>query len=353
MRQVAVDSIKEGDILAKNIYDDNGNILLTRGTVFKPQYVNRLQNLGLNMVFIEDEITTGVEIDEIVSEGTRLQVKKITKEALTKVKTGKSLESKQIRQAINDVMDEVIRNRRLLVHLSDVRSKSDAVFGHSVSVCVLSLLTAVGMEYDQGRLRDLGMGALLHDIGKALIPEEVLNSTAPLGEAQKLVLRKHAEYGFEALRKTDISLTAAHVAWQHHENYDGTGYPRKLKGKDIHEFARIVAVADYYDNLTNGAQGRTKVLPHQVIENIQAHQDTYFDPVVVKNFVRNIAPYPVTSTVKLNSGETGIVVEVIKDLPTRPKVKITKDGSGDPVAEPYIMDLTKELTTFVTEVTFE
>ncbi len=350
MRLVSVEQVKPGTCLAKSIYDSFGRVLLQKGTLLSSPYIKRLQELQYRSIYIVNENSDSIEIDDVVSAETRAQVFKITKEALDSVKTGDSIQERKIKQAVDNVIDEILRNRETIIHLTDIRSLQDHTFSHSVNVCILSVLTGFSMGYNQLKVKDLGVGALLHDIGKAKILEQV-NSESRLTKDNYLLIQKHCEYGWEVLKKTNnISVLAAHVAWQHHERYDGTGYPRKLAGKGILEFARIVAVADVYDALANDRPYRDRMLPHEVIEFIRKNQGAHFDPDIVEAFTPNIAPFPIGSIVLLNSGFKCVVVSVNKKNPTRPKVKLLYDKSGRQLENSYFFDLMTETSHYITEI---
>ena len=160
----------------------------------------------------------------------------------------------------------------------------------------------------------------------------------------------HTEYGFEILRKDpSVSLLSAHCALQHHEKLDGTGYPRGLKGDEIHPYGKILAVADVFDALTSNRPYRKAMLPHEAMEILYGETYTHFDPKYVKTFQRSVATYPVGLTVKLNTGETGVVVHYEMGAPNRPTVRVLNDPTGDSVDKPYEIDLAKHPSIMITE----
>jgi len=351
MRLVYVDNVKPQTILAKTIYDDQGRVLLAKGTQLNEHYIRRLGDLGIWSLYIQDDIAASIEIDDVVSERTRVQVMQTTKEALQKVQAGRSIESKKIREAVGGIIDEILQTPDIIIHLTDVRSLQDHTFGHAVNVSILSMITGMAIGYNQLKLKDLGTGALLHDVGKAMIPQHIINSPKVLSAEEYKLVQTHSALGFEALRKSEnISTVVAHVAFQHHERFNGSGYPRKLAGKDILEYARVVAIADVYDALTTDRPYRKRLLPHEVIEMIRDGHDSDFDGEMVTEFIRNIAPYPKGSIVILNSGHKGIVVDVRKELPTRPKIQLLYDSKGVKVPGNPIVDLMNHLTVFIQDV---
>lgn len=350
MRLVSLENLTPGLPLAKCVYDSFGRILLVQGTPLTAKYIQRLKDLEYKSVYVDNGNAEFVEVDEAVSEETRMRVFQATRKALLNVSAGNSIHEKRVKEVVSDVIDEIVSNRDTIIHLTDIRSMQDHTFGHSVNVCILSVLTGMSLGFNQLKLMDLGTGALLHDIGKAKLLDEV-NSEQKLTEAGFQLIQKHCDYGFQVLKNTDnISILSAHVAWQHHERYDGSGYPRKLSGKAILEFARIVSIADVYDALVTDRPYRGRMLPHQVIEYLEQRQGLDFDPDIVPEFIRNIAPYPIGSLVTLNSGEKGIVTVVKRQNPTRPKVKLLSDSQGYPIEETCFRDLMVEPSVFITDV---
>lgn len=147
------------------------------------------------------------------------------------------------------------------------------------------------------------MGSLLHDIGKMMIPPEILHKPGRLTDEEFDIIKNHAKYGFDILRKQgDVPLLSAHCALQHHEKWNGGGYPRGLAGEEIHPYARALAVGDVFDALTTHRVYRRAMLPHEAMEIIYADTNSHFEQSVVETFRRTVAIYPVGVTVKLNSG---------------------------------------------------
>ncbi|MHB9093387.1 MAG: HD-GYP domain-containing protein, partial [Eubacteriales bacterium] len=234
------------------------------------------------------------------------------------------------------------------VYLTDIKSLRDHTFDHSVNVCILSLLTALSMGYDHQQLLELGAGALLHDVGKAAVLDKIVNSTKLFIPDEYQQIQKHVDYGYEALKKAvSIGSFAADVAWQHHERYNGSGYPRKLAGNDIHEHARIVAVADVYNALSTARPYREGLLLHEAEEAIRRSRGTDFDPDIAAEFIRITVPFPLGSMVLLNSGVKGIVVSINADFPTRPRIQMLYNDKGDQVEGIHIVDLMRDQALFV------
>lgn len=351
MRLISLEHVKSHMLLGRTIYDAQGRILLAKGAPLSDHYIRRLKGLGIHSLYVEDGTAPAIEIEDVVADQTRLEAIKATRDAIAQIKTGAIVTSRKLQKAVTDIIDDLLTNREIIIQLTDIRTMQDYTFGHSVNVCVLSVMTGMALGYNQLRLKELGSGALLHDVGKAWIDETLLNSERIFTPEEFMRIQQHTNYGFEILSKTEnISSIAAHVAWQHHERYNGKGYPRGLAKGQIHEFARIVAVADVYDALTTDRPYRNRMMPYEVIEIIRCAGGNDFDPEVVECFIKNIAVFPRGCLVRLNNGQKGVVVKVKKDFPTRPAVRLLSDEKGRRIEGEEIIDLMTNLTVFVVEV---
>jgi putative nucleotidyltransferase with HDIG domain len=351
MRLVSIDNVKENEYLAKTIYDSIGRVILGQGVRLTTQFLCRLKELNVSMIYVDDGNERLLDVDSAVSEETRKNVILFTKQALLEVKAGNSHGHRKIEQSVSHILDEVINNKDLLIRLVDVYLLKDHTFNHSINVCILSLMTGMAMGFREDHLRKLGTGALLHDVGKGAIPEYMVSSKERFTDEEYKLIKKHTDFGYDILSKIEnIDPSIPYVAWQHHERYNGNGYPKGLAGDAIHEFARIVAVADVYEAMSGDRPYREKYKLYEVAELIQAVQGIDFEPAVVQEFMRVIVPLPVGSLVKLNTGFKGIVVQATEGYPTRPRVRLLYDLQGRRMEGLHIVNLMKELTLFITEV---
>jgi HD-GYP domain-containing protein (c-di-GMP phosphodiesterase class II) len=255
------------------------------------------------------------------------------------------------RKVVSTILKEVITNDRLVHLMVNLRGTSQETFNHCISVYVLTTMTGIGAGYSHTLLKDLATAALLHDIGKIQVPESILNKIGELTENEMEEMQKHTQYGYDILVNYEgFTHIPAIVALHHHERIDGSGYPNGLKAKEIHQYARIVALSDVYDSLLNDKSNKRRNLPYEIIEYIRDLSGKLFDADYAKIFLQNIEPFPIGSMVRLNTGEKAIVYKLSKDLPTRPVVRVVIDKNGDLIAKPYDRDLKKELTFFVLEV---
>jgi len=354
LRLVDLESISPGVKLAKPIYSSDGHTLLGKGMSLNPEYIKRLQVLGITSVYIEDEILAqlgiAIENSDLISETARKEAVQVTRKCLEDLIRSKPLETKKINQVVNNILDELLKQDQLVVTLTDIRTFDDYIFNHSANVAVLSLIMGISLGYDQIKLRNLGIGALLHDIGKTTIPLAILNKPGKLTEQELSLVQQHSQTGFEIMRENqELSIITAHVAYQHHEKFDGTGYPRGLKGKEISEFARIAALADVYDALTANRSYRKGYLPHEAYEYLMASGNTHFDYDLIQLFSKHISPYPTGTIVRLNTGEKAVVTKQNLECLLRPTVLVFEEKETK-IVEISEYNLTDHHTIMVQEV---
>lgn len=349
MRLVGIDEIKPDMELARNIYNADGRILLNSGVNLTQNYIIRLKNLGINSLYIKDEFSPEEDnYPDIISERSRIETMNTVKKSFYSLQTKRKLNVRVIQSTVNNLIDELLHNYDVLISLKDIRVFDDYTYAHSVNVCILSLITGITLSYNDLKLKELGVGALLHDIGKTKISKEVLNKPDDLTEAEYKEMQNHSQYGFDILRQyPEISLLSAHIAFQHHERLDGTGYPRKLPAKDIHEYAKIVAVADVYDSLMADRPYRPSYTVNQALSILKRSAGSHLDEKIINALAANIAVYPIGTLVELNTGSIGIVCDINREQPTRPIVRIiydTKHKNNCPFLE---VDLSKKNTILI------
>ena len=220
-----------------------------------------------------------------------------------------------------------MHNRNAMVNVVDIRTYDDYTFSHSLNVAVLSCVlgTVLGLSYHS--LNTLTMGALMHDIGKVFIDKRIINKPGKLTSEELEQAHRHSLLGYNYLcANRSIPEEARLVALAHHEQFGGGGYPSGLSGTQIHQFSRIVCIADVYDALVSDRPYRRAMLPSDAVEYIMSGYNTMFDPDIVSAFTKRIAPYPVGTCVKLSSGEVGVVVNNFETNCLRPRVRIIKEN---------------------------
>ncbi|MHC1683139.1 MAG: HD-GYP domain-containing protein [Clostridiaceae bacterium] len=352
MRVVAVSSLKGDEILGKQIYDESGRVLLNVGVKLKPYYIERIKELGIFSVYIDDEISKNVVIEESISDKTRQMSKRAVKDMIERYsREGKTYDS-SIMNSVNSVLEDVLSNKDVLINVADLSASDNNIYSHSVNVSVLATIIGTHMGYSMSMLKDLATGALLHDIGKIKImnDKKLLSEFKSQDEIDKYIELNHPKVGYDLLGEQYVWNAYVKVAaLMHHERCDGSGYPLKLQGDEINQMAKIVSICDVFDNLISGRDAGGRKTVSEVIEYLVGMSNIYFDAEMVRKFTTNIAAFPTGSSVMLSSNEKGLVVRQNNSAPTRPVVKIIYDKNGNLVSQPYEIDLLKELTIFITK----
>ncbi len=339
MRFVDVDTIKEGMELAKTIYGKNGEVMLRKGTFIKNPFAKRLKQLGYPGVYINDAFSEDIIIEEIISEELRQKatftIKKIFNSIESNPTINKNLKSNiaALKSIIDEIMSQIISTDIALVNIRDLKNFDDYTYYHSVNVAVLSILIgrALGLKEDQ--LRELGISAILHDVGKIFIGAEIINKPDVLTMEEYEMVKEHSREGYKYLKDDFNVPSKVYVSiLQHHENYDGKGYPSGLSKEQIFLYARIISVADVYDALTSERPYKRAEAPNKALEYILQNEGKKFDPQVAKVISEKFAPFPVGTFVKLSNGMMGIVVENFSNTCLKPKIKIFWQD-GKPVTQ--------------------
>jgi HD-GYP domain-containing protein (c-di-GMP phosphodiesterase class II) len=325
MRLVNISYVEAGSILARPVINSSGTVLLRAGVHLTASYIERLKAMGYDVLFIQDDRLDDVEIHVAITAQTR-EVAYKSIELISKYierDSKDSLPIDNVRLTVQQMINDLLSSSDILGNLTEIQGYDDYTFHHSVNTTIVSLVLGIASGYNEQKLIELGMGVLMHDIGKIKVPEEILNKRTPLTVAEFEEIKQHTTYGFEILRKNnDISLLSAHVAFQHQEKWDGTGYPRGLKGCGIHEYGRLAAVADVYEALTSKRVYRKAIEPNEAFEYIISQGNTHFDPKILEVFKRNIAVYPSGAGIVLSNGQRGNVVKQNPAFPNRPYVRV-------------------------------
>lgn len=348
MIYLQLENIKPGMILGQSIYQNN-RVLLTKHSTLTSHYISRLKELGVSGVYIVNEWTKDLEIHDVVSRKTKEAAFNLVKKTLTTVKQPGDLTSslsKSIRRVIYQMIQELLEADDLTINLYNIKTFSDYIFDHSVNVCLFSLITGIARGYHEKKLYQLGVGAFLHDLGKLQISPKILDKPERLTQKEFELIKKHPLVGYQILREsTAFDFTAANILYQHHEKLDGSGYPRNCPALHIHEYARIVAIADIYDAVTSNRVYSQAMPNHEAIEVIMAYASRELDKELVQVFLRHIPAFPLGSLVQLNNQSRGVVISQNEGLPLRPLLLIIEEGGQE--VRPYELDLTWELSLVI------
>jgi HD-GYP domain-containing protein (c-di-GMP phosphodiesterase class II) len=310
-----------------------------------------LARAGVFAVYIDDELSEGIEPIEPVSPELRERAVRELHETFTAVTTkgtstripGEQVE--RLESVVQAILRELRTNGHMVSTLMDLHTFDSHTLSHSLNVCVLGLM--IGDEsmrrhgwldgrglprrdaYDM-RLQKLGIGLLLHDIGKLLIPAEILRKPGRLTDDEMAIVREHPQTGLDMVEDGALSSLSKVCIIGHHERLDGRGYPLG-RGDDLHHHAQVAGVADVYDAVSSMRVYQARRPTHEAWELVMGLAGTAFPLELVKVFKETVAPYPEGVAVQLSDGRRGIVAKVSRDHVTRPKVLITHEGEGVPV----------------------
>lgn len=252
--------------------------------------------------------------------------KTVAKNIMADLRIGRMLDMNQARNTVDEVVDSLLRNDDALIWLTKLKNQDEYTAEHSLNVCILSAAFARHLGHSEEEIRKIGLAGLLHDIGKAKIPIEILNKPGPLDDDERAQVRQHPSLG-RSLLMTSVTVehSAIDVAYSHHERVDGTGYPRALQAYQIPYYAKLVAIVDTYDAITSNRTYDTGRASMAALEIIYNSRDSHFDADLTVEFIRCIGVYPPGSIVVLNNGEVGVVIESNQDSKLRPKIVLVKD----------------------------
>ncbi|HEY7168129.1 MAG TPA: HD-GYP domain-containing protein [Candidatus Binatia bacterium] len=256
------------------------------------------------------------------------------------VKLGKQIDMDQVEKIVERMTESVLNNSDALISLARIKSKDEYTYLHSLAVAALCISFGEELELGDQKVRSLGIGGLLHDIGKVRVPGEILNKPGPLTEREFDLMKEHVKYGDCILRQsTKIEEDAISVTVHHHERLDGTGYPEALKGDDISIFGQIAAIVDIYDALTSERCYKNAMAPTDAMRRLFEWSDRYLNRGLVERFIAHMGIYPIGTTVRLQSGIIGVVVDHGERGLLYPIVRALYDSRAGKVVNPFDIDL--------------
>ncbi len=380
MKVIKVSEIKPGQSFTKPVYLDKDIVFVNANVPISENDIERLKKFGITEVTTLGEISsTKTQASPELSFFTKSPEKldemsplRTLYEQITKSKTlfstlyRESLETVQYvyRQVADDKTVEINLFREVSEKLTDhVRSHPNAAFniltvpsgGYFLYNQVLqstlySLVIGTCLEYSKPKLVDLGISSLFSDIGMTKIPSYISEKTSALTEDEMKTIRKHTVLGYQILTKLiKIKNNLALTALQHHENFDGSGYPQKLGGTNIEEFARIHAIADNFTAQVNSRPYRGRILPYDAIKSMISVNMNKFDLKIVRIFLNKISMYPIGSSVELSDGRTAIVIDSNSAKPLRPSLKLMQDASGAFLKDMQFLNLLNDTNIYITK----
>jgi HD-GYP domain-containing protein (c-di-GMP phosphodiesterase class II) len=346
LRRISVEHAELGMTLARAVHDGRGTVLLDAGTPLDGHHLPVLSRLEVKDIFVIDQRVDDVIIVPLISEALEAQAVTVLHRLVDSNK-GKTIHHVKLDlTTVDRVIKSMIQGLYSVfmgeIDLEGCLSLGNYDYIHPTKVVSLSLLIGKEADYSKSELVNLGMSALLQNIGYLFVPPNILASLDQSIEEKSAEFRKHPEYGSQILHRSGETYPeVAETILQHHERWNGSGYPRGLKGKEISLSARIIAIADTYHALVSRRPHKDPHSPPEAAEFITAYSGELFDPELVQLFIQNIPFYPKGVMVKLSTGETGIVTNTNIGYIGRPIIRICYDRNGCEVPKPYDIDLSK------------
>jgi HD-GYP domain-containing protein (c-di-GMP phosphodiesterase class II) len=346
MRFIATHNLRPGDKLAADLMVSKNTVLLRKDKPLSQPMISKIGDLGYQGLYIDDELSDGLDINDVISLDLRLKTKRELQLLFFSVENNYTSNVKKhikaIRSLAKSIVDEILQNKQTMINIIDLRNFDDYTYSHSLNVTVLSVVIGTALGLNKNTIYELSVGGLIHDTGKMFVRKEVLNKPDKLTPEEFEEIKKHSELGYRYLcNSPDIPESSKMATLQHHEQFNGKGYPGGLSGESITPFARIISVADVYDALTSDRPYRKAMLPSDAIEYIMGGYGTMFDPKSVDALTKKVAPYPIGTCVRLSTGDVGIVVKNYETTSMRPMVRLIED---DKPTSKYI-DLSNDRTT--------
>ena len=276
-----------------------------------------------------------------------VEAKERTRDVMEDVKNGNRVDMQAVESLVDRMTESVLSNKDALVSLARIKNKDEYTYLHSLAVSALCISFGERLGLDSRKIKALGIGGLLHDIGKVRIPTEVLNKPGPLSEKEFEIMKQHVKYGDCILRDTTkIAEDSICVSVHHHERLDGTGYPEGLKGDQISMFGQMAAIVDIYDALTSERCYKNAMPPTEALRKLFEWSADYLNRELVEKFIAHLGIYPVGSVVRLKSGFIAVVIDHGERGLLYPRVRAVYDTRNQTPVSPFNIDLSKRPANF-------
>lgn len=397
MKKVKVKSLKGNEILALPIVTDGGTVLIHADVELKPELINRAIRLGIKSLYIKDYpeevinkenynhivISSEDDYDDVYNEGqdvsdsecadvknekkteynnkyienhiykveeTAINSRTIIKNVLEKHIYRHNSDLKIIGEQAEKIIESVIEEPEVITNITEMRNISTDMYTHCINVCVLSTIMALRLKMSEKQVRNISIGAILHDIGLRYIKVPYMNTNETyMNVKDALEYKKHTIFGYSSLQDEGwIPDIAKEIILLHHERIDGKGYPFQHKGDKIKTEVKLVSLCDDFESLISGV-GSPKLKIYEAIEYIKANQGIKYDATITDKLLESVAVYPVGINVITSEGEMGVVVRQNHKFTDRPVIRMLKHADGSQYKDDVEKDLMEYLTLFIVD----
>jgi HD-GYP domain-containing protein (c-di-GMP phosphodiesterase class II) len=330
MRAIPTQYVKEGTILGENLYTATGQILLKSGTKLNAKLMDKVQSHKIFTVYIQDQ-HSDVEVNRLIEQSFRVKGVLLIKEIFDAARNNKSIMGlhEQLSKYTDDILYEIKSFRNNKIEYVDIKNIDNYLYSSALNVALISALMAWTLNYSDEMVKHIFLGAVYHDIGIALLPDPVIYKEEPLTLEEKMMILNHPINGHNFIKdKAFLSAYVKTITMTHHECLDASGYPKRIKGEEIHKTAQIVGLADIYDAMTSDRPYKRATSPKEAVEYIVSTSGIKYDRHLVGAFMNRVSPYPLGTIVMLSNGLPAVVDENNDVFPLRPKIRVIhKDGN--------------------------
>ena len=347
MKLTFIDDLVDGMILGEDIYDKFDNLYLSSGAILSKTLIRSLGRMNLDYVQIVEKLVDNGEKEAIIIEDHLNEEYKKSVDSFKRIfkgaKIGNRVVSDELDDCVNPLIDEINSSNNIAKRLWQIEMCDEYTYDHSVQVCMLSALIGKWLGLTEDAIKEVSKAGLLHDIGKINIPDEILNKPDVLDDDEFKIMKTHPTLGYVLLMNNKgFAEDILQGVLQHHERYDGKGYPSGAKAKEINKYARIVAIADVYSAMLSDRVYRKGKSPFEAARIIMDSSFGYLDPYYSMIFLNKISQFYVGNIVKLTNGDIGEIVLIQRNEPARPLVNV----------EGKFIDLLKESEIEIEEIIY-
>ena len=342
MIRLKSNQLKVGMVTAQSIFSEKGAPFLVRGTPLTDRYIYRLRQLSVPELHVTS-LSANFQLPpppDVIEERTRVQAVDSVAETFRQAEVNGQFDMNLMEQCADLLVRDIMTKKKNLVQITDIRLHDSYTFSHSVNVAVLATMLGNLCGYSKSKLQVITLGGLLHDIGKLAVPTPILNKTSSLTADEFKIIRRHPSEGRKILKELNSPNASilAIIAAQHHEHLDGSGYPNHIRGKSIHPYSRITAIADVYDALTSARSYKRAYKPNVVYQMMMHNSPGHFDMDRLRLFFDNVAIYPVGTVMKTQIGYA-IVKKVVFGHTLAPIVVVFADKNSKLLPKPFGVNL--------------
>ncbi len=362
MNRIPVDELKPGMVFTRKVFGDDYELVVDANTPITSKDIDRLKKRGVKFVETAGELKEIVKIKEdvVIENSIEVDTKKLDsfyKSLVSSIesiyinyKVSKEIIPDKVQNVVDSILSKIkeVKDKNVFINLVHVSDASKYLPTHVINVTILGVLLGMEIGFPEQKIRLLATGLSLMDIGMVYIPMGILERESKLTPEEYNKIKTHTVLGYKAVvQENNFSNEVGRVCLEHHERWDGTGYPRKLEKFQISEYARIAAIVDTYEAMIRKRVYRDKMMSFEAMRTILAEGSTKFDPDILKVFTSMMSIYPVGSYVMLNTRSIAKVISSDPISPFRPVVKIVYDEFGTKVEDGETIKLSEELNLFI------